>query len=92
MSKFFPLRVDLDLKAVLNREAKLKLTELQSLKVSPFTFLYISQYDSNKLPWTDARHSVPRLWIRSAEVQGNFIRRMGTQQQQIAIKYIFMGR
>ena len=34
--------------------------------------------------WTDARSPVPRLWIRSAEVQGeegDVVRRTGTQQQ-----------
>ena len=31
--------------------------------------------------WTDAWRPVPRLWIRSAEVRGNVVRRMGTQQQ-----------
>ena len=30
--------------------------------------------------WTDARRPVPRLWIRSAEVRGNVVRRMGKQQ------------
>ena len=32
--------------------------------------------------WMDARCPVPRLWICSAEVRGNVVRRMGTQQQQ----------
>ena len=31
--------------------------------------------------WTDARRPVPWQWKRSAEVRGNVVRRMGTQQQ-----------
>ena len=37
---------------------------------------------NNAVHWTDARRPVPRQWIRSAEVRGNVVRRMGTQQQQ----------
>ena len=32
--------------------------------------------------WTDARRPVPLPWIRSAEVVGDVVRRMRTQQQQ----------
>ena len=31
---------------------------------------------------TDARRPIPRLWIRSAEVRGDVVRRMVTQQQE----------
>ena len=36
--------------------------------------------DSHNSSWTYARRPVPRLWIRSAEVRRNVVRRMGTQQ------------
>ena len=41
--------------------------------------LYMFMKKSHLSSWTDARRPVPRLWIRSAEVRGNVVRRMGTQ-------------
>ena len=40
------------------------------------------------MSWTDARHPVPRLWIRSAEVRGGgVVRRMGTQQHLVCLHF-----
>ena len=36
---------------------------------------------------TDARGAEPRLWIRSAEVGGDFVRRMGTQQHLACLSF-----
>ena len=38
--------------------------------------------DEHFFNWTDARRPVPRLWIRSAEIGGDVVRRKGTQQKQ----------
>ena len=41
------------------------------------------------MSWTDVRHPVPRLWIRSAEVLGGggVVRRMGTQQHLVCLHF-----
>ena len=40
------------------------------------------------MSWTDARRTVPRLWIRSAEVRGGgVVRRKGTQQHLVRLHF-----